>query len=362
MFSLLRKRPWLIAVVLAVLLLLWLVSGSVLQSRSDVDETKPLAGKGISQVAVAWLEARPVSSQQVLQGQLEAWRKVDLRAQISGTVVQLNQDKGALVTDGQLLLSLSADSRPAQLVRDQAEVRQREAAVTAARRLRTDRLISANDLLKVETELANAQVRLSSAQQGVANTQIRAPFAGVLDGRQVELGDYVQPGQALLTLVDIDRLKVSAQVPQQQVAKLKTGQQVRVELLDGAQLQGKVHFIAAAAEEGSRSFRVEVSVDNPQRLRLAGASATLHIDTGEQMGHPLSPALISLDKAGRMGVKWVDGQQKVVFTPVQLLSVNRDQAWVSGLPAKVALITLGQGFVEPGEQVQVIDSASDGAK
>jgi multidrug efflux system membrane fusion protein len=298
----------------------------------------------------------------VLQGQLEAWRKVDLRAQVSGTVQQLDQDKGAVVTAGQLLLSLSPESRPAQLSRDQAEVRQREAAVTAARRLRNDKLISANDLLKVETELANAQVRLSSAQQGMENTRIRAPFAGILDGRQVELGDYVQPGQPLLTLVDIEQLKVGSQVPQQQVASLKIGQPVRVELLDGTQLQGKVHFIAAAAEEGSRSFRVEVSVANPQRLRLAGASATVHIDTGEQMGHAMSPALISLDKAGRMGVKWVDEQQTVVFTPIQLLSVSRDQAWVSGLPDKVALITLGQGFVEPGERVQVIDTANDGAK
>jgi multidrug efflux system membrane fusion protein len=292
----------------------------------------------------------------VLQGQLEAWRTVELRAQVSGTVERLDQQKGSAVSAGQVLLSLSPESRPAQLAREQAEVRQREAAATAARRLRSNKLISANDLLKVETELAEANVKLSSAQLAMANTQVRAPFAGVLDGRMVELGDFVQPGQPLLTVVDISRLKVSAQVPQQQVAKLQVGQPVRVELLDGALLQGKVHFIAAAAEAGSRSFRVEVSVDNPQQLRLAGASATLRINTGEVLGHALSPALISLDKAGRMGVKWVNAEQQVVFTPVQLLSVNSEQAWVSGLPVRVALITLGQGFVEPGETVLSIDA------
>ncbi|SDU21531.1 membrane fusion protein, multidrug efflux system [Pseudomonas pohangensis] len=356
MFSLLSKRPWLIAILLSVLLVLWLLGGDVLESRTDVDAAQPVAEKSLSQVTVSWQQASPVPSKQVLQGQLEAWRTVELRAQVSGTVERLDQHKGAAVAAGQVLLSLSPESRPAQLAREQAEVRQREAAVTAARRLRTDKLISANDLLKVETELANARVRLSAAQLAMANTQIRAPFAGVLDGRQVELGDYVQPGQPLLTLVDIARLKVSAQVPQQEVAKLQLGQPVRVELLDGAQLQGKVHFIAAAAEPGSRSFRVEVSVDNPQQLRLAGASATLRIDTGAVMGHALSPALISLDKAGRMGVKWVNAQQQVVFTPVQLLSVSSEQAWVSGLPDKVALITLGQGFVEPGEKVLAVEA------
>ena len=360
MFSLMSKRPWLIAVLLTLLLLLWMLTGSVLQSREDVDAAQPPAEKALAQVAVDWQTASPVSSKQVLQGQLQAWRSVELRAQVKGTVEKIDQDKGAAVAAGQLLLTLSAESRPSQLAREQAEVRQREAAVIAARRLRTDKLISANDLLRVETEMANAQLMLSAAQLALDNTRVRAPFAGVVDGRQVELGAYVEPGQPLLTLVDISQLKVSAQVPQQQVSKLRIGQPVQVELLDGAQLQGRVYYIAAAAEAGSRSFLIEVSVDNPQQLRLAGASATLRIDTGEVMGHGLSPALISLDKAGRMGVKWVNGQQEVVFTPVQLLSVNTEQAWVSGLPKKVALITLGQGFVEPGDKVQVIDAG--GAK
>ena len=107
----------------------------------------------------------------------------------------------------------------------------------------------------------------------------------------------------------------------------------------------------AASGRGVRSFRIEVKVDNPQALRLAGASATLHVQTGEALAHRLSPALLSLDKAGRHGVKWVNEQQQVEFTPVQLISVDNQGAWVSGLPNKVALITLGQGFVEPGQQV-----------
>ena len=151
--------------------------------------------------------------------------------------------------------------------------------------------------------------------------------------------------------MDISQLKVSAQIAQQEVTQLTLGQSVRVELLDGRELQGELHFIAAAADPGSRSFRIEVKVDNPQALRLAGASATLHVQTGEALAHRLSPALLSLDKAGRHGVKWVNEQQQVEFTPVQLISVDNQGAWVSGLPNKVALITLGQGFVEPGQQV-----------
>ena len=197
----------------------------------------------------------------------------------------------------------------------------------------------------------SAEFVLDGTRLALSRTRIRAPFDGVYDERRVELGDYVEPGQSLLSVVEIGRLKVSAQIPQQDVARLAIGQPVRVQLLDGAQLDGTLHFIAAAAEPGTRSFRIEVAVDNPQHLRLAGASATLLIDTGEALAHAVSPALLSLDKEGRPGIKWLSEQQVVQFTPVQLISVSNQTAWVAGLPKRVALITSGQGFVEAGQQV-----------
>lgn len=351
MFSQLSKRPWLIAVAISLLLVLWLFSGSLFKAQETATADAPAEEKGLTKVEVQWLEASPMQRQHVVQGQIEAWRRVELRSQISGTVTCLDQDKGNRVDAKQLLLSLSADDRPAQVARSEADVRQRESDVSAAKRLRERSLISANELLRLESELAKARAELDSARLQLRNTRINAPFAGVYDQRMVELGDFVQPGQSLLTLVDISQLKVSAQIAQQEVIQLKLGQPVKVELLDGRELQGELHFIAAAADPGSRSFRIEVKVANPQALRLAGASATLHVQTGETLAHRLSPALLSLDKDGRHGVKWVNEQQQVQFTPVQLISVDNQGAWVSGLPDKVALITLGQGFVEPGQQV-----------
>lgn len=354
------KRPWLIAVAISLLLVLWLLSGDSFQARDDAGADQPSAKAELAKVEVQWLEASPMQRQHVVQGQVEPWRRVELRAQVSGRVQRLDQDKGERVAAGQLLLTLSPDDRPAQVARGEAEVRQRASDVAAAKRLRERNLISANELMRLESELAKARAELDSARLQLDNTRIDAPFAGIYDQRQVELGDFVQPGQSLLTLVDIDRLKVSAQIAQQQVTQLTLGQPVRVALLDGRELAGELHFIAAAADPGSRSFRIEVKVDNPQGLRLAGASATLHIQTGETLAHRLSPALLSLDQAGRHGVKWVNAQQRVEFTPVELLSVDNQGAWVSGLPQRVALITLGQGFVEPGQQVRTQLAAEGG--
>ena len=351
MFSQLSKRPWLIAVAVSLLLLLWLLSGSLFKAQQVASADQPAVEQGLAKVEVQWLEAQPMQRQHVVQGQIEAWRRVELRSQISASVARLDQDKGSPVKAGQLLLSLSTDNRPAQVARGEADVRQRQADATGAARLRERNLVSANELIRLQSELAKARAELDMARIQLDNTRITAPFAGIYDQRLVELGDFVQPGQSLLTLVDISQLKVSAQIAQQEVIQLKLGQTVRIELLDGREMDGELHFIAAAADPGSRSFRIEVKVDNPQALRLAGASATLHIATGETLAHRVSPALLSLDQAGRHGVKWVNAQQQVEFTPVTLISVDNQGAWVSGLPPKVALITLGQGFVEPGQQV-----------
>ncbi|MDA7088709.1 efflux RND transporter periplasmic adaptor subunit [Pseudomonas sp. SA3-5] len=360
MFSQVSKRPWLIAVAISVLLLLWLLSGSLFKAQKVASADQPAVEQGLAKVEIQWLKAQPMQRQHVVQGQVEAWRRVELRAQISASVLRLDRDKGQPVEQGELLLSLSPDDRSAQVARSQAEVHQRETDVSSAKRLRERNLFSANELLRLDSELAKARAELATARLHLRNTRIEAPFAGVYDARQVELGDFVQPGQSLLTLVDISQLKVSAQIAQQEVVRLRLGQPVRVQLLDGRELNGELHFIAAAADPDSRSFRIEVRVDNPERLRLAGASATLHIQTGEAMAHRLSPALLSLDEDGRQGVKWVNEQQRVEFSRVALISVDNQGAWVSGLPPRVALITLGQGFVEPGQQV-LTQLASEGS-
>ncbi len=352
MLNAIKNKPWLLAALIAVALLLWMALGNISTMQDSAPASEPLADAQLPQVQVQWLEAQKVPRALVLQGQLEPWRRVELRAQVTGVVERLDSDKGRRVKAGERLLTLSGDARPAEAARARAAAQQQQAELEAAQRLLKNRLISSNDLLKVKAEQAKAQAELAEAELALSHTRIDAPFAGVYDQRMVEPGDYVQPGQSLLTLVDVSQLKVTAQVPQQDVVHLQLNQPVAVELLDGRTLEGKVHFIAAAADMGTRSFRVEVAVENPERQRIAGASATLRVATGEALAHGVSPALLSLDKSGRPGIKWLGEGDVVQFTPVDLITVSNKEAWVSGLPSKVALITQGQGFVEAGQRVQ----------
>lgn len=347
-----KKLSLLLAVVLSLLLIIWLWSGDSLTSQKEAPEaTTPTESTTAMRVETRWLDAQPFTPIITLQGQLQPWQQVEIRAETSGRVERLLSREGQQIASGTVLLQLAEDTRPARLEQLRADRETRAAELKAAERLRHSDLLSETDLLRLKGSLLQTEADLKAAELELAYTRPRAPFAGWLEQRQVELGEFVQPGQTLFTLLKIDQLKALARVPQQRIAEVQEGQPVTLELLDGRQLQGQVSLVGNLADSATRTFQLEAAIDNPDLVRLAGASATLRIEQPATIAHYLSLALLSLDDQGRPGVKHVNDQQQVVFTPVRLLSSDTKGAWISGLPPRIQLITLGAGFVEAGDSV-----------
>jgi len=192
------------------------------------------------------------------------------------------------------------------------------------------------------------------ARQDLTHTLITAPFDAILDLRSVELGDFVDRGDPVATLADVHILLVTGQVPQQQLGELRLGQPAQAQLLDGPALSGTLSYIATEGEPGTRSYRVEIQVANPDWQRLAGRSATLRLPVEQVMAHFVSPSLLSLDKNGQLEVKTVNDQQLVQSYPVQIVRASASGVWLQGLPERVRLVSLGQGFVVAGERVEPV--------
>ncbi|MCH8499770.1 MAG: efflux RND transporter periplasmic adaptor subunit [Marinobacter sp.] len=343
-----------LSIILAMILVIWMASGEVNTAqidRTDVWE-EPVERK--VSVEVETLAASPFQPELVIQGQVSAWQQVEVRAQVSGVVELLPVALGQRVSAGDILLRLSQDDRLSTLQQAEARFRQAEADLRGARQLRGNQLISEAEVFRLESELAGAQAQLTAARLAVEHLTPKAPFAGVVDRRHVELGDYVQPGQTLVHLVNTERLKIQGQVPQQSIGNLSEGQTIRAFLADGRHLDARITFVASSAESSTRSFRIEAEADNPHGLRLAGASATLRIALEPRLASYLSPAYLSLNDDGRLGVKHVDGDGRVQFTTVTLLSAGTDGAWVEGLPFETRLITQGGGFVSVGQKVTAV--------
>lgn len=348
-----------LSLLIVIALVIWMVTGEVKVASDEAPERQDSGDGQLTSVQVEILSARQHEPGLMLQGQLEPWNSVMLSAQVSGRVESLAVGLGEQVKEGQKLLTISDEGRSSAVLRWQSRVRKLEADLAAARRLRADNLAAQSEVLALESELAAANAELTSARQAVSHLTPEAPFDGVINSKSVETGDLVQVGAPMFQLVSVDRLKATAQIPQQSVTNVAPGQAVRVDLLDGSRLYGVVTFVASAASPETRSFAVEIAVENPDRRRVAGGSASLRVALPEVKAMFISPAYLSLGDDGRPGVKYVDDQNRVVFGEVTLLSVSTDGAWVSGLPDEIRLITRGGGFVSTGEKVMPVDASED---
>ncbi|MFK7160595.1 efflux RND transporter periplasmic adaptor subunit [Marinospirillum sp. MEB164] len=358
-----KKLSLALAALLLLLLVFWLWTG---ESRSSLTQAPTSsAASDIAtpfRVETRWLEAEPFQPVLTLQGQLMPYQQVEVRAETSGRVQALLSREGQPVQQGTALLQLAEDARPAHLLQLHAEQETRRAELRAAERLRGANLLSETDYLRLISHLRQAEADLAAAELDLAHTRPTAPFQGLLEQRHVELGEFVQLGQPLFTLIQIHPLKAVAHVPQQRITGISLGQEVTLALLDGRRFQGQVSLLGSLADASTRTFRLEATFDNPQQQRLAGASASLHIHQAATRAHFISLALLSLDERGQPGVKHVDEYHRVVFSPVQLLSSDTQGAWVAGLPPRVQLITLGGGFVAAGETVTPVLQTSAEAR
>ncbi|KPQ25520.1 MAG: hypothetical protein HLUCCA13_03135 [Halomonas sp. HL-48] len=347
-----RKIPfsYALASLLVLALVVWLALGNFQGFQSEAPEATEDSDPE-SRVEVVEQQSIAYIPEQIVQGQLTAQRETALRANATGYVAEKPVDQGSRVAAGDTLLVLDNDALAEQLQQARDELALAEAEYAGARNLRQRELISQPELLRRQSALSASAASVAQLQKQLDDSRPTAPFDGVLNRVTVELGDLLQPGEEWAQLVDDRRLKGAAWVSQQQVGYLSVGLPVTARLLNGEQLEGELTFISHRAEEATRSFYIEATLDNPASKRLAGGSAELTITLPPRQVHSLSPALLSLDSEGQLAVKHLDDNDKVQQTRVELVSADNQRAYVTGLADPLRLITLGAGMVDVGETV-----------
>jgi multidrug efflux system membrane fusion protein len=189
------------------------------------------------------------------------------------------------------------------------------------------------------------------------NTRIRAPFDGLIDDRYVDVGDYMRPGDKCALLIAPEPFLAVGEVSERTVSELKVGDPASVTLVTGETVQGRIRFVASRADDTTRTFRVEVELPNPHGKLRVGVSADIHIPVRQLMAQKISPGILVLDDNGVIGVRAVVNGI-VHFLPVEIVSDGPDGMWVSGLPDRLAVITVGQSFVTDGERVKAVTGGS----
>ncbi|MGE6606407.1 efflux RND transporter periplasmic adaptor subunit [Halomonas sp. NPDC076908] len=350
-----RRIPfsYALASLLVLVLVIWLAFGNFQRFQTTPPDATPHS-EADSRVEIVVQQSTPFIPQQIIQGQLTAERETTLRANVAGFVTEKPIAQGSRVEAGDTLLVLDNDALPERLQQAQDELAVAQAEYAGARNLRERQLISQPELLRLQSALSASAAQVAQLQNQLDDSRPTAPFEGVLNRVQVELGDLLQPGEEWGQLVDDRRLKGAAWVSQQQVGDLSIGLPVTARLLNGDHLEGELTHISNRAEEATRSFYIEATLDNPAGKRLAGGSAELTITLPPRQVHTLSPALLSLNSEGQLAVKHLDENDQVQQTAVEMVSADIQRAYVTGLPDPLRLITLGAGMVDVGQTVDPV--------
>jgi multidrug efflux system membrane fusion protein len=356
----------LMACALVVAVVGWMATGiGRIDASDDASESAAAQAGAAAQpraprVAVRRSQARDITREIVVSGRTEPNRVVELRAETDGRVVALGAERGATVAAGAAVVGLDVRDREARRDEARALIDYAELQLEAARKLKRDQFVSDTQMAELISRVAAARSALSSVELEIENTRIAAPFDAVVQDRYVELGDYVSSGDEVARLVDTDPLLVVGEVAERHVRSLGAGKSGVAHIRGTTPIEGTVRYLAPVADEGTRTFRVELAIPNAGGTLRGGLSAELKLAADEVTVHAISSALLALDDDGVVGVKAVDATNRVRFYPVDILSSSADGLLVTGLPPEIDLITVGQGYVRPGDLVRPVPDG-DGA-
>lgn len=353
----LKKNPWWIAGGILLLVVIWMLTGIGSSGNEQSSSETAASDSGThksTDVRVRQQQAEPVESFVDVYGRTAPSRTVTLKAEIGGRVVAVAADRGAYVKKGGDLILLDVRDRNEQVERARAELKAAQMRFDAEKRLQHENFASETRLAEAQAQLDAAHAELKRIQVDLASTRIRAPFNGALQERLVEVGDYVAIGDPVATFVDIDTLIVTGSVSETERANLEIGGTATAKLITGQTIEGRVRYIDPVAEEATRTFKIELEVPNDEHALPAGVTAQIHVPTGRQLAHRISPAILTLDDNGEIGIKTVADDNTVRFSKVDIVKSGVNGMWISGLPEKANIITVGQGFVKPGDTVNPV--------
>ncbi len=348
------RQPTLLALAIGVAAGSWLLSGLWVSASGPKGVSDDRRAVRLMTVEVKAISAREVMREVVVQGTLAPHRRVEVKAETPGLVTSVPLARGASVKRGDVIAVLAEDDRRAQIERINAEVASQRLDLDGMYKLKKKGLQAETILKAKEAQLAAALAERKRLEIDLARTIIRAPFDGILESREPEIGTLLEQGDVVAEIVDQSFVKAVGYVPQQSEAEIALGQVVRARLLDGREASGRLTYIAAGAESGTRSFRVEAEIENADASFNAGVSAEIRIAVGKQAAHFISPAVLALDDSGRIGVKAITENDAIEFHPVEVIRTTAAGIWVTGLPASLRVVTRGQGFVATGETVNPI--------
>lgn len=300
-----------------------------------------------------------------LRGHTAARASVKASSQTSDTVLTVDVKEGQKVEIGALICTLDDGTRLASVEQAKAAVSQANAGLKQAQlayktnqALMKKKLVSANSaegviaqLRSAEANVQAADVALRNREVELENTQIKAPVPGIIQRPLAEVGDHMNKGGSCATIVQLDPMIFVGSVPQARIDLARIGLDADIKTINDKTAKGKVSFISVSADAATRSFAIEIEFPNPNGAILDGLTAEADVNLGNIPAHLIPQSIMTLDGDGNLGVRAVK-DNIVEFHEITILKDTNKGVWVTGLPASIDIIILGQEYVTAGQEVE----------
>jgi membrane fusion protein (multidrug efflux system) len=310
-------------------------------------------------VATAKASMQTWQPRQTAVGSARASNGADLAAEIGGVVDQIKFESGQDVPAGTVLLRLRSNDDDAKLAQLQAS-----AALAGVTLRRDQQQLAAHGVAQatVDSDAANlkvAQAQVEAQQAIMAEKVVKAPFAGRLGVRQVDLGQYIAAGTAIVTLQQLDPMYVDFYLPQQALGQTATGQKVAVtaDAYPGQTFEGVVSSLNSKVDSSSRMLQVRASIPNPDGKLLPGMYLSVSVDSGPAQSLVTVPlAAVAFNPYGSLVYVLHDekGQQTAKQQFVTTGAARGDLVSIlKGISANDVVVTAGQLKLHNGSPVKI---------
>jgi membrane fusion protein (multidrug efflux system) len=302
-------------------------------------------------------------------GTIVAVRGVTLGAEVTGTVTEIAFDSGGFVREGDLLVKLDTSVEEAQLAAAQAEAALAKVSLERAQTLRQGGSNTPADLDAARATSKQAGASVGSLKALIAKKSIRAPFAGRIAIRQVELGQVVSPGTPVASLQSVSPIHIDFFLPQQALAKLSEGQRTRasVDIYPGERWEGEVATINPEVDPATRNVRVRATFLNPDGRLLPGMFANVDVVSRERRSVLVIPGTAVLyapygDSVFVLEEKADEAGRSVLFARQRLVRLGERRgdfvAVARGLDAGETVVSSGAFKLRSGAPVAVNNAHS----
>ena len=304
-------------------------------------------------------------------GSLKAVHGVTVSTDLAGIVSEIAFESGTAVKKGDLLVRLDTQQEDAQVRSSQARLALAKTDLERKRDLIAKKAIAQADWDTAESQLAQMQAAMEEVKALVARKRLTAPFDGLVGIRQINLGQYVNPGAAIVPLQSLDPIFIEFSVPQQHFGSLAVGKKLKLAVngLAGGQFDGEITAIDSLVDPNTRNILVQGTVKNAEHKLRPGMFADVEVllpETGGVLAIPSSAisyapygdsVYVVREKKGPDGKMAKVVEQQVV----QLGATRGDQVSVSsGLKDGDEVVSAGVFKLRAGAPVRVDNSVQPG--